>query len=112
MKDNCIIDPACIPCIPHATIDDRYVDDRDMLRKYPGYYVTVRNENATYHVGRAGKNCAPNAVVVARTPIFRDGYDPAIMPKYRMNTVYDFLNDRAFIFDNNMDYRTITLGAI
>lgn len=106
---DCIIDPKHIADIPHATIDERYVDGKDMLRKFPGHYVVVRREHATYHVSKPGFNCLPDVVLVSSTPIYKDGYDPDTMANYRNNTVYDFLNNKAYVFDYNGDYRIITL---
>lgn len=107
----CGIDPCLIPDIPHAVIDTRYENGKDLLRKYPGAYVVVRDENATYHVSKPGYNCLPNAVPVSRTPIFRDNYDLAHDKHYKQNTVYDFLNNKAYVFDPEGDVRVIALGA-
>lgn len=107
--NNCGLDLCKIPDIPHAVIDTRYEDGKDLLRKYPGHYVTVRDENAVYHVSKPGLNCLPNAVPVSRNPIYRDNYDLNRDKKYKQNTVYDFLNKKAYVFDPEGDVRVITL---
>lgn len=109
--ESCGIDLCKIPDIPHAVVDTRYEDGKDLLRKYPGAYVTVRDENAVYHVSKPGYNCLPNAVSVSRNPIYRDNYDPERDKRYKMNTVYDFLNNKAYVFDNDGDVRVITMEA-
>lgn len=105
----CNMDLCKLPDIPHQVIETRYEDGKDLLRKYPGSYVTVRDENTVYHVSKPGLNCLPNAVPVSSMPIFRDNYDLAHDRRYKMNTVYDFLNNKAYVFDHMGDVRVIAL---
>ena len=54
---GCDVDLSRIPEIPHAVIDTRYENGKDLLRKYPGHYVTVRDElGAVYHVSKRGSS--------------------------------------------------------
>ena len=110
--EACMKDFRKIPDIPHVSIDTRFVGGKDQLRCFPGHYVSVRDENATYHVSHPGFNCLPNALVVARTSIYRDNYDPETMARFRNNFVFDFLNNKAFVFDNNADYRVWDLQEV
>lgn len=99
--------------IPHAVIDERYSNGKDMLRKYPGYYVSVREEGgATYHVSNPGVNCLPNVVLVAEGRVYRDGFLPASAPAYKNTRVIDFANNREYIYDFNGDVRYIELQEV
>lgn len=99
--------------IPHAVIDQRYVNGKDMLRKYPGQYVTVREEGgATYHINNPGINSLPNAVLVAEGRLYKDGFNPSIAPSYKNTRVIDFLNNREYIYDFAGDVRYIDLQGV
>ena len=99
--------------IPHAVIDQRYVDGKDMLRKYPGSYVSVREEGgATYHVTNPGINAFPNAVLVAEGRLYKDGFNPATAPTYKNTRIIDFANNREYIYDFGGDVRYITLQEV
>nr|DAJ81785.1 MAG TPA: hypothetical protein [Caudoviricetes sp.] len=100
-----------IPDIPHTLIDTRFVDGKDITKNYPGFYVEVRDENTIYHVSTPRNGCVVNSLAVARLPIYKDNYDPNTMAKYRNNTVFDFAKNKAYIFDFNKKYRTVTLEA-
>lgn len=95
--------------IPHVVVDTRFVDGKDQTKNFPGYYVEVRDENTIYHVSQPFEGCIVSSLAVARMPIYKDNYDPTTMAKYRSNTVYDFAQNKAFIFDFNKNYRTVTL---
>lgn len=111
MANNCNIDYKDICDVPHAVIDKHFVDGKDQTRKFPGYYVSVREEaGAVYHVSRPGPNCLSSAVLVSAGVMFIDGYNPNTRP-FKSATVYDFLNNKAYIFDPKGDFRTITLGV-
>lgn len=95
----------------HHVIDSRFVEGRDLLKKYPNSYVQVRDENAVYHVSQPDGECVPTALPVSRTIVFYDNYNPRTMPKYRSNIVVDMLNNQMYIFDQNKDYRKVGLNA-
>lgn len=93
----------------HAFIDARIVDGKDQLRKYPGHYVTVRQEGgAVYHVSKPGPNCLSSSVLIRRGTLFQDGFNPTAIP-YTNTDVYDFVNNKMYVFDMTGDYRVITL---
>lgn len=99
--------------IPHAVIDQRYVNGKDMLRKYPGHYVTVREEGgATYHINTPGINSLPNAVLVAEGRLYKDGFNPATAPSYKNTRIIDFLNNKEYIYDFAGDIRSIDLQGV
>lgn len=102
---------AAVPAldIPHTLIDTRFVDGRDVTKDYPGFYVEVRDENTVYHVSTPRNGCIVNSLAVARLPIYKDNYNPATMATYRNNTVFDFVANKAYIFDFNKNYRTVSL---
>lgn len=95
--------------IPHTLIDTRFVNGKDMTKNFPGYYVEVRDENTVYHVSTPTSGCVANSMAVARLPIYKENYDPKTMATYRNNTVYDFLNNKEYIFDFNKNYRVVDL---
>jgi hypothetical protein len=85
--------------IPH-----RVVETYSEVQDYRNAYVTVRDENAVYHVDKSG-----NPVAVSRSAIFIDDYTPQ-MNDYRQNIVYDFINNKAYIYNPVGLYRTIDLS--
>ena len=95
--------------IPHTMIDTRFVDGKDRTKEFPGYYVEVRDENTIYHVSLPVNGCIVSSLAVAHLPIYKDNYNPEVGPKYRNNVVYDFTQNKAFVFDFNKNYRVITL---
>lgn len=97
--------------IPHTLVDTRFVDGKDVTKQFPGYYVEVRDENAVYHVSTPANGCIVNSIAVSRVPIYKDNYDPQTMARYRSNTVFDFAQNKAYVFDFNKNYRTVTLGT-
>lgn len=110
--DNCSCNLAApIQNIPHTVVDTRFVDGKDVTKKFPGYYVEVRDENTIYHVSTPAGGCILNSLPVARLPIFKENYDPTTMATYRNTTVFDFAQNKMFIFDFNKNYRTVTLTA-
>ena len=110
---GCDVDLTRIPEIPHAVIDTRYENGKDLLRKYPGHYVTVRDElGAVYHVSKPGLNCLASSVRVAEGVLYKDGFDPESAPAYKNGRVLDFLNNKEYIYDYNGDVRVATIGEV
>lgn len=110
---TCKTDLRHIPDIPHVLIDKRWKDGKDLLHKYPGHYVSVREEGgATYHVSKPGPNCLPNSVLVAEGRVYRDGFNPATAPDYKNTKVIDFLNNVIYVYDHKGDKRKITLQEV
>lgn len=95
--------------IPHTMIDTRFVDGKDRTKEFPGFYVEVRDENTIYHVSIPKEGCVASSLAVAHLPIYKENYDPENMSRYRNNVVYDFTNNKAYVFDFNKNYRVITL---
>ena len=113
MKVVCDGDLNKIADIPHAVIDARFHDGRDMLRKYPGHYVTVREEaGAVYHVSKPEPNCLPSVVKVSNGLVERDNFDVINRPPYKNATVLDFLTNSMYIYDSNGDVRKVTLSEV
>lgn len=61
---KCEADKCAVYKITHEV-----VDDASQLSYFRNSYVTVRNENAVYHVDGLG-----NGVSVSRNPLFSDDY--------------------------------------
>lgn len=113
MAYKCGVDISGIPDIPHAVIDKRFVDGKDMLRKYPGHYVTVREEGgATYHMSKPGANCIPSSVLVAEGRVFKDGFTLGDPYNYKNTQVIDFANNTLYIYDVNGDVRMVHLSEV
>lgn len=84
--------------------DHVVVDTYSELVLLRNVYATVRQENATYHVDGYGA-----AVSVSRDPIFINDYTPTV-GEYKQNTVYDFENNKAYIFNLLGAYKSINLS--
>lgn len=112
MRIQCEFDLNKIQDIPHAVLDTRYQNGKDLLRKYPGHYVVVRDEaGAVYHVSKPGPNCLPNAVKVQPGMMYKDNFD-ADRHNYREAFIFDFLNNKLYVYDHEGDKRVITLGVL
>lgn len=81
------------------------VTDISEVTSFRNAFVTVTNENATYHVDDIG-----NVIAVSRNPIFNDDYIPEA-GDYKNTTVYNFLAEEAYIFNNDGDYMIIFLTS-
>lgn len=66
-------------------------------------FVTVREENAVYHVDNLG-----NTISVSRNPVFNDEYIPEA-GDFKMTTVYNFVANEAYVFNQDGDYRIVAL---
>lgn len=84
--------------IPH-----RVVETYSEVQEYRNAFVTVRDENAVYHVDSTG-----NPVSVSRSAIFRENYTPQTND-YRQNVVYDFSNNKMYVYNEVGQYRTVDL---
>lgn len=112
MRIQCDVDLNSIADIPHAVVDTRYQNGKDLLRKYPGHYVVVRDEaGAVYHVSKPGPNCLPNAVKVKEGVLYKDNFNPDLGVKYREAKIFDFVNNKLYVYDHDGDRRVITLGV-
>ena len=110
--DKCSCNAAApILPIPHTVVDTRFKDGKDVTKDFPGYYVEVRDENTVYHVSTPKGGCVINSLPVARLPLYKDNYDPETMATYRNTVVFDFVQNKMFIFDFNKNYRTVDLTA-
>lgn len=85
--------------IPHYV-----VETYSEVQEYRNAYVTVRDENAVYHVDVSG-----NPVAVSRSAIFEDNHTPEI-GEYRQNVVYDFINNKMYIYNPVGMFRTVDLS--
>lgn len=103
---------APIHSIPHTVVDTRFVDGKDQTKNFPGYYVEVRDENTVYHVSQPKEGCVINSLAVARLPIYKENYSPTTMNTYRNTVVFDFAQNKMFIFDFNKNYRVVNLTEV
>lgn len=84
-------------------ITHEVVDDISEVSYFRNAYVTVRNENAVYHIDGIG-----SIVSVSRNPLFSDTYTPQ-QGDYKMNTVYNFSAGEAYVFDGSGNFVVIYL---
>ena len=81
------------------------VDSYSDLSGLRNAFVTVRDENAVYHLDEVG-----NPIAVSRSAIFKQGFTPTV-GAYKQNTVYDFASNIAYVYAPDGQYKTITLGT-
>jgi len=79
------------------------VDTFAETHQYRNAFVTVRDENATYHVDEVG-----NSIAVSRNPIYSDTYTPAV-GDYKNTVVYNFAQEEGYVFDPVGNYMIIPL---
>lgn len=83
----------------------RTVETVAELKKLRNCFVRVRENNTTYFV-----DCKHEITVISCTPLFVDSYDPdQNVRKLHAQTVYDFENNQAIVYDNQANYRIIKL---
>lgn len=79
---------------------DTYADIIDIRNAF----VTVRDENAVYHIDSIG-----NPVAVSRSALYIAGFQP-VTGAYKQNTVYDFSVNKGYVFDQLGNFKTVTLS--
>lgn len=92
----------CVGCSQkcHEVVDT--FPEADIFRNA---FVTVRDENAVYHVDDVG-----NVIAISRSPLYIDDFDPdGVDSNYKLLTVYDFANDAFYVYDAVGDYKTGSL---
>jgi hypothetical protein len=102
---NCNTDP--VPCNSGCTgcgnkcheVVDSYAD----VQEFRNAFVTVRDENAVYHVDEVG-----NPVAVSRSPIYKDHF-VATVGAYKQNIVWDFAEGKFYVYDPDGAYKTGTI---
>lgn len=105
-QEDCNTTP--VPCTSGCTgcgnkcheVVDTYAEVQD----FRNAFVTVRDENAVYHVDEVG-----NPVAVSRSAIFKDNYTP-VLGDYKQNIVYDFANNVFYVFGPTGTYKEGTLS--
>lgn len=91
----------CVGCGKKChEVVDTYAD----VQEYRNAFVTVRDENAVYHVDEIG-----NPVAVSRSFIFKTDYVPSV-GDYKQNVVYDLVNNVFYVYDPAGNYKTGTLS--
>lgn len=95
--------PCTNGCTECAKKCHEVVDSYDEVQEFRNAFVTVRDENAVYHVDDIG-----NPVAVSRSAIFKANYTP-VTGDYKQNVVYDFQNDAFYVYDPSGNFKTGTL---
>lgn len=80
------------------------VDTYAEVQEFRNVYVTVRDENAVYHVDETG-----NPVAVSRSFVFKTNYTP-VVGDYKQNIVFDMLNNVFYVYDPAGNYKTGNLS--
>ena len=87
-----------LPRYAHEVVDTyANIDD------FRNAYVTVRDENAVYHVDEVG-----NPVAVSRSAIFVNNF-VALTGSYKQNVVYDFTTGFGYVYDMNGNFKKVSL---
>ena len=94
------------PCGDCANKCHEVVDTYSEVSYYHNAFVTVRDENATYHVDNTG-----NPIAVSRNPIYSNTYTPTT-GDYKQTVVYNFDANEGYLFDPAGNYRIIPLIEI
>jgi len=98
--------PKCGSCKSNCNIPHLVVDTVAELTGICGAFVTVRDENAVYHIDSNG-----NPVAVSRNPIFLDNHVPSI-GLYKSTVVYDFAANKQYVYNYAGDFREVAGGLI
>lgn len=93
----------CTICHSNVRICSFVVKTTAEVRKYHNSLVYSEEDNTSYWVDDDGV-----PVITYRTPIYQDDFDPA-EANVQMNTVYDFKNLKAYVFNPAGEYKVITL---
>lgn len=103
--------PACIKrwarpqCPAKAVIPLIEVTNEDNLQRFTNHFVHVVPTNRTYYVDSQGR-----IIITWQGNLYVDNYDAATNPlRARQQTVYDFTNNIAYIYNAYGEYRTIQL---
>lgn len=90
----------CVNCSERCHV---VVTSRSEVSEFRNAFVTVQDENATYHVDDVG-----NVIAVSRNPIFDNDYQPTA-GDWKNTVVYNFLAEEGYVFNNDGDYMIIPL---
>lgn len=93
----------CRICHSNVRICSFVVKTTAEVRKYHNSLVYSEEDNTSYWVDDEGV-----PVITYRTPIYQDDFNPA-EANVQMNTVYDFKNLKAYVFNPAGEYKVITL---
>lgn len=96
----------CSPCESNVRICSFVVKLKDDVRKYHNSLVYCEEDNTSYWVDNGGV-----PVITYRTPIYQDDFDPKTAD-VQMNTVYDFKNLKAYVFNPAGEYKMFNLSEV
>ena len=96
----------CRICHSNVRICSFVVKTTAEVRKYHNSLVYSEEDNTSYWVDDEGV-----PVITYRTPIYQDDFDPA-EANVEMNTVYDFKNNRGYVFNPAGEYREFDLKEV
>ena len=96
----------CRICHSNVRICSFVVKTTAEVRKYHNSLVYSEEDNTSYWVDDEGVS-----VITYRTPIYQDDFNPA-EANVQMNTVYDFKNNRGYVFNPAGEYRGFDLKEV
>lgn len=96
----------CRICHSNVRICSFVVKTTAEVRKYHNSLVYSEEDNTSYWVDDEGV-----PVITYRTPIYQDDFNPA-EANVQMNTVYDFKNNRGYVFNPAGEYREFDLKEV
>lgn len=93
----------CNGCVGCGNKCHEVVETLAEVSSYRNAFVTVLEENATYHVDEVG-----NIIAVSRNPIYNNDYVPTI-GDYKSATVFNFSIKEGYVFDPDGNYLILPL---
>lgn len=96
----------CRICHSNVRICSFTVKTTDEVRKYHNSLVYSEEDNTSYWVDDEG-----TPVITYRLPIYQDDFNPA-EANMAMNTVYDFKNNKGYVFNPAGEYREFDLKEV
>ena len=93
------------PCPHQCVIPVLTIETSDGLKNVAGCFVHVMQNNTTYYIDDKHR-----IITVWAGPVFYNNYDPVANPfDLRGQVVYDFENNKMYIFNQQKEYRTVNL---
>lgn len=98
----------CKATCPHeAVIPSLTVETPINIKNLRNVFVHVTSNNTTYYIDDKGRS-----IITWCGPVYADNYDYVNNPlRLRSQTVYDFVNNIAIVYDRAGSYRTYRLDS-
>lgn len=101
--DKCTDCDPCIPCESMVKICSFVVETLEEGQAFKNSFIYNQEDDAVYYIADDGTPTRFGA-----TPLFIDAYDPTTK-KIPRQTVYDFVNNKGYVYNADGDYREFAL---